>query len=189
MNRTPTRGTSRQPKKSKSTREKVDPRKRLAFNIEVNQEAFERAEKAGGRRPVSDDRFTPKKGEEFLRLLTDGATVILACESIGLSRTCLYKQREKDTDFAAAWDVAYEKGTDALEHEAERRAVRGVTEPVFYKGEVAGHVQKYSDVLLIFLLKARRPEKFRDKVDLSNSDGSLAAALKGFADAVRKSAS
>lgn len=46
--------------------------------------------------------------------------------------------------FAAEWDEAVDEGTDVLEDVAFRRAVDG------------------SDRLLIFLLKARRPEKFRD---------------------------
>ena len=35
-------------------------------------------------------------------------------------------------------------------------------EPRFYEGEVCGYVRKYSDTLLIFLLKARRPAKYQD---------------------------
>jgi hypothetical protein len=45
-----------------------------------------------------------------------------------------------------------------------RRARDGIEEPRFYEGAVCGHVRKYSDALLIFLLKARRPEKYSDKV-------------------------
>ena len=36
-------------------------------------------------------------------------------------------------------------------------------EPVFYKGAKCGAVQKYSDLLLIFLLKARRPDMYRER--------------------------
>ena len=38
----------------------------------------------------------------------------------------------------------------------------GVEQPVFYKGEVCGSVRKYSDVLLIFLLKGLRLEVYRE---------------------------
>jgi len=34
----------------------------------------------------------------------------------------------------------------------------------FYEGQVCGYVRRYSDTLLIFLLKARRPGKYGDKV-------------------------
>jgi hypothetical protein len=53
-------------------------------------------------------------------------------------------------------------GTAALENEAVRRAYHGVEKPVFYKGEVCGYTQDYSDTLLIFLLKARKPEVYRE---------------------------
>ena len=49
------------------------------------------------------------------------------------------------------------------EDEAVRRAHDGVDEPVFYQGKACGVVRKYSDTLLIFLLKGRRPEKYRDR--------------------------
>ena len=59
-------------------------------------------------------------------------------------------------------DEATELGTAALEDEAVRRAYHGVEEPVFYKGVQCGSITKYSDKLLIFLLKARDPAKYRD---------------------------
>ena len=64
---------------------------------------------------------------------------------------------------------------DALEQEARRRALEGVEEPVFCRGERVGVIRRYSDALLILLLKAKRPEQFRDVVDLSGrTDDELA---------------
>jgi hypothetical protein len=53
-------------------------------------------------------------------------------------------------------------GTEALEYEAVRRAYHGVEEPVFYNGVQCGSVTKYSDKLLMFLLRARNPAKYRE---------------------------
>ena len=47
-----------------------------------------------------------------------------------------------------------------IEAEARRRAVDGVDEPVYYQGKEVGTVRRYSDVLLIFLLKGLRPQRF-----------------------------
>jgi len=69
-----------------------------------------------------------------------------------------------DEAFAAAWDDAVNQGTDVLEAEALRRAKDRFNEPRFYEGDVCGHVRKYSDTLLIFLLKARRPEKYQGRI-------------------------
>lgn len=74
-------------------------------------------------------------------------------------------------DFAAQWDEAIETAIDALEHEARRRAVKGVDEPVFYQGNVCGVVTRYSDTLLIQLLKAHRPEKYRERHELTGPNG------------------
>ncbi len=79
-----------------------------------------------------------------------------------MSRRSAYDWRKEDQEFANEWDAAEALGTDLLEDEARRRAAQGVDEPVFWKGEVKGFVRKYSDVLLIFMLKARRPEKYRE---------------------------
>ena len=69
--------------------------------------------------------------------------------------------RRHSADFAAQWDEALGEGIDILEAEARRRAFTGVEKPVYYKGKVVGSTTKYSDRLLMFLLKAHDP-KFRD---------------------------
>lgn len=101
--------------------------------------------------------------QAFLEALAQSGNVTEACEQSGLSRASAYRLRRSDEVFAAAWTEAREAGTDALEDEAVRRATQGVEEEVFYGGKPVGTQRKYSDALLQFLLKARRPEKFRDR--------------------------
>jgi hypothetical protein len=107
---------------------------------------------------------TAQKDAKFLELLSQGATVGAAARGAGYARRSLYRWRKARADFAAAWDDALAEGTDLLEDEALRRAKDGFDEPRFYEGQVCGHVRRYSDTLLIFLLKARRPGKYGDKV-------------------------
>lgn len=107
---------------------------------------------------------TPKKEAAFLDALRDGLSVTAACLDAGIARSSAYEWRAEDAGFRERWDDAVEEGTDRLEDEAQRRARDGVTEPVFYKGHRVGEVQRYSDTLMIFLLKARRPDKFKDRV-------------------------
>lgn len=113
-------------------------------------------------------RTTPgqlKKAGQFLQVLREtGGNVSRACAAIGVARQRVYEIRAKDEQFAQLWDEAIEHGTDELEEEARRRAFAGVDEPVFYQGEECGTVRKYSDTLLIFLLKGRRPDKYRENV-------------------------
>ena len=56
-----------------------------------------------------------------------------------------------------------ENAADLLEEEARRRAHDGVDEPVWFQGVQCGTVRKYSDTLLIFLLKGAKPDKYRER--------------------------
>lgn len=116
---------------------------------------------------------TPKKEAAFLDGLRDGLSVTASCIDSGFSRSAAYEWRDVDDEFRKRWDEAVEEGTDRLEDEAQRRARDGVTEPIYYKGDRVGEVQRYSDTLMIFLLKARRPDKFKDRVatELTGKDG------------------
>jgi hypothetical protein len=53
-----------------------------------------------------------------------------------------------------------EDGGAVREAEAWRRAVEGVERPIVSGGKVVTTVREYSDALLIFLLKGRRPAKY-----------------------------
>lgn len=106
---------------------------------------------------------TPKKEAAFLDALRDGRSVTAAAIDAGIARSTAYEWRETDGEFAVSWDAAIEEGTDRLEDEAHRRARDGVLKPIYQGGKKVGQVQEYSDTLTIFLLKARRPEKFKDR--------------------------
>ena len=53
-----------------------------------------------------------------------------------------------------------------LEAEALRRALKGTEKPVYQNGKQVGAIREYSDLLLIFLLKARRPTVYRENARL-----------------------
>lgn len=84
----------------------------------------------------------------------------LSCQSAGVTRQMAYKYRQQNEAFAAAWQAAEDDAVDMLEATARQRAM------------------SISDVLLIFLLKAHRPEKYRDtiRVDFMAEARRLAAA-------------
>lgn len=88
-------------------------------------------------------------------------------------REIVYQWKKDDPEFAAAYAEAEIEATEVLEKEATRRAVKGVkkTKGVYYEGrQIATEVTtEYSDTLLIFLLKARAPEKYRERVDLRHA--------------------
>lgn len=117
-------------------------------------------------------KLTPEKLTAFCAALAETAQVSKACKAVGIARQTAYEWRDNDPDFAEAWDKAKAIGMTALEDEAARRAYAGVATPVFHNGVECGTVQKYSDTLMIFLLKAHDP-KYREqqRLDLGNADG------------------
>jgi len=117
--------------------------------------------------PRLRQQWTSKKKVAFCEALAMGVTVATAAQSVGMSRSGAYKQRESDPAFAAAWREAYEASTELLEAEAFQRAMgRDEVVGVDKDGQPVV-VRKYSDLLLIFLLKARRPRVYRDQVDVT----------------------
>ena len=108
-------------------------------------------------------RITARHRQAFLEALAETASVSRAAELSGIGRARWYACRRRDPAFAAAWDEALDQGTDALEDEAVRRALEGVDKPVFRGNEIVGHLREYSDRLLVLMLKARRPEKFKER--------------------------
>lgn len=100
-----------------------------------------------------------------MTVLAETANVSKACDGAGVGRSAMYSWRREDQEFAAKWDEAMDVGVGALEDEAHRRAFEGCDEPVYYLGQKVDTVKKYSDTLAIFLLKAHRPEKYRERVE------------------------
>jgi hypothetical protein len=114
-------------------------------------------------------RTSPDWGPRFLISLAESANIYAACKAAKVSRSTVYLRRDNDVMFAAAMAAAIDDACDDLELEARRRAKEGVVRPVFQGGARVGEVQDYSDTLLIFLLKAHRPEKFRDNVKVEHA--------------------
>jgi hypothetical protein len=77
----------------------------------------------------------------------------------------------EDKAFKALYDEAHEDALDQLEEEARRRAVDGVLEPLVSAGKLVTTVKKYSDALLITLLKGKRPDTFRERHEYTGKDG------------------
>ncbi|WP_237740193.1 hypothetical protein [Oceanibaculum indicum] len=104
-----------------------------------------------------------RRMRRFLGHLADTGNVSAACRLARLDRRTAYQWRGADADFRRLWQEALDAAVDALEAEARRRAVEGVEHPHFHQGQVAGTVKRYSDALLMFLLRAHRPERFRER--------------------------
>lgn len=119
---------------------------------------------AAKRKRAAQTRRTRKKDwrPAFLAAFEETAMVTEAAKIAGVGRATVYEERQRNEEFAVAWADVEERAVESMESEAYRRAVKGVDKPVFHAGEQVGTVKDYSDTLLIFMLKARRPETYRE---------------------------
>ncbi len=81
--------------------------------------------------------------EQFLERMRNSGNVRLSCRAAGIPRSTAYYWRNKFSTFAKEWDDAKDDAVDGLDAEAWRRATDGA-----------------SDRLLMFLLKAHRPDVY-----------------------------
>jgi AcrR family transcriptional regulator len=80
----------------------------------------------------------------FIAALEQTGSVTQAAEAAGMGRSHVYHYKRTDAEFARLWEEALDMAADTLEDEARKRAFAG------------------SDVLLMFLLKGLRPQKWRE---------------------------
>jgi hypothetical protein len=114
-------------------------------------------------------KWTPKARAVFLREYGERGRVDLACQAVGLSRSGAYRLRGKSADFARDWKEAKAVAVSVLEDEARRRAVDGVDEPLVSNGRLVTDehgkpvtVRRYSDKLMVLLLKGAKPGIYHD---------------------------
>lgn len=87
-----------------------------------------------------------------------GGELIQACRLAGVSLYEVNQWCMADPSVDQTIKASQRLGWMSLEQEAYRRAVHGVSEAVYHKGEVVGHKQVYSDGLLSKLLDAKLPD-------------------------------
>lgn len=106
--------------------------------------------------------------DAFLAAFEHAGTVSGACAVVGIARSTAYRERYRNESFEQRWHEVEDTTTDELELEACRRAKNG------------------SDLLLIFLLKARKPGMYRENVKVP--DHAPPPPLAGDADLSRLTA-
>ena len=95
----------------------------------------------------------PKK-KLFLDRYLEFGTQIATAEACGIGRWIVWKWRRDDPDFGAICGALEESYTQILETEAYKRAL--------------DEKMPMSSVLLMFLLKAKRPEVYRDNISMEH---------------------
>jgi transposase-like protein len=113
------------------------------------------------------------KQRRFLAAYRETATITGAARDSGVDHKSHYRWRRECPAYAAAFDRTQHEAADVLEEEARRRAVKGVRtirygrdgKPLIDLATGEPYVEvRYSDRLLMALLRANAPEKFGGRV-------------------------
>lgn len=115
------------------------------------------------RQPRSDG-WSPSLQKRFIEALADSGSVTEAARAVQKSVTSCYRLRRAPgaEGFAAAWEIALAQASQRLIDIAFDRAINGTEEPVLDKDGHCIYVrQRTNDRLLMFLLRAHHPERYR----------------------------
>ena len=116
-------------------------------------------------------KFDDDLKERFLKQFEGNGRLAESCAAVGISPDTVRAHRKAHAEFDIRYEEALLTYRDSLEAEAHRRAVTGIPHNVYFKDQKLETEKRYSDTLLLAMLKAHRPE-YRDK-------GSLDLNVKG----------
>ena len=124
--------------------------------------------------------------EVVLAQVALGKSLTASCLTAGVNWGTFRYWRKHEPEFDAQVEEAVEAATDRLEDEAFRRAHDGVQgRPVFNNGEIVGYLHEYSDRLLETLLRARRPDKYRENKSIGDDKGVLRVIIENDPDVAK----
>lgn len=128
---------------------------------------------------VSRTATTARNKAAFLAAYSECGRIQEATKASGVADRTHYDWMENDPDYPARFAKAEEVAAVLLETEAKRRAIDGVrqykfngSDPILDPRTGEPYYElKYSDTLLIFLLKGLKPERYADNVRYAGPGG------------------
>lgn len=116
--------------------------------------------KTNGNRANRNNRKPPRRPgphkwdtERFFEVLDDSNIIAEAARVVGVNPSTIWRRRQSDPAFAVRFEEHDEALTQKLEAEGYRRALDG------------------SDRLIEFFLRARRPETYRERIQIDDERG------------------
>ena len=128
---------------------------------------------------AADPVLTPESKVRFLDALAAHGNVRVAAARVGVHRSTLYLARRRDAGFAAGWLAALVQARGHAEAVLAERALEGVEEPIYYRGELIA-VRRRFDTRLLLAHLARLDQLCAD----ADAAGAAAAAAAGQFDTV-----
>jgi hypothetical protein len=111
--------------------------------------------------------------EVFLEVYRISGNLTQSANAAGVTRGVVLRWREHDDTFNAAFNQAEVEAVELLEAEARQRATKGtkLTRRVIRGGRLIEEVEEWrpSDAMLIKLLQALRPEKYGDRLSVTQT--------------------
>lgn len=98
---------------------------------------------------VSHHAWDAGRKVRFLHHLSEKGDVRAACARVGMSRQSAYVLRRRDAAFARGWQAALVLARGHAEEVLATRALDGVEEAVWFRGELVGKRQRYDTRLLL----------------------------------------
>ncbi len=99
--------------------------------------------------PLPEAGWSPERRAQFLALLAETGNVRLCAARCGLSAESVYKLRRRDPLFARAWNAALMLARGHAEQVLADRAIGGIEEPIYYRGELVGVRRRFDTRLLL----------------------------------------
>jgi hypothetical protein len=95
------------------------------------------------------DGWSPERKLRFLDRLAACGNVRTACAAVGMSRETAYVLRRRDALFARGWATALVLAREASIEVLADKAIEGIEEEVWYRGELVGTRRRFDARLLL----------------------------------------
>ena len=124
------------------------------------------------RGPPTSAEQVEKAKTNFLEHFAANGHLAWAAAAAGVTRTTVRQWQEHDEQFVLRFNEATNDAVEALEGEARERAVRGKMVREVWRGDkMVERIVEWrpSDTLLVKLLQALKPEKYGDKLSVTQT--------------------
>lgn len=109
--------------------------------------------------------LTPKQ-RQFLVAFPGAITLKAAAKAVNIDIQTHYKWKHNSPAYAQCFESLNTYVVEAMEEEAKRRSLLGVEKNIYYQGEVVGTEVIFSDQLLMFMLRAAKPDTYRERTSM-----------------------
>lgn len=126
----------------------------------------------GGKLP-DNKAITPALQDAFLAAIRLFPNITEAAKAVGCHRSSHYEWLKSDPDYAERFRDAMDEGLDTIEKAAIDLATGKLSKKIVSAGKVLGEEPVYSERMIEMLLRAHRPDRYRDRSshEITGKDG------------------